>query len=411
VKASGIGRRTFVRTGVAGLAGAAIAPVLPPQPNEVHLGSDAPAAKSIHRMLGKTGIRLPIISIGAVSFDPGLYHRALELGIRHIDTAPSYRNGNHERMLGQVFKGRPRDSFVVATSFSAESYVDRIKRIFKPNIPDRAVGSLEGSLRRLGLDYVDIYYVSGACSRATTLYEPHLKVLEKLKKEGKTRFVGIATHENEPEALRAAAESKFYDVVLTVYNFRQVHRVEMKRAIGQAARAGLGVVVMKTQAGASWDADSARRVPMTAALKWALQDENVHTAIPGITTYEQLEADLAIMGNLALTEAEKADLEKVGPLPYGLGNLFCQQCRKCVPQCPLGLEIPILMRAYMYAHGYRDPVRARETLEHLDLARLPCGDCAACYVRCAMGSDVRVRSMDVFRLKDVPDESLAYRDG
>jgi predicted aldo/keto reductase-like oxidoreductase len=311
-------------------------------------------------------------------------------------------------MLGQLLKGRRRDSFVVATSVSAEPYLERLWRTFKSDAPARfLVESLEGSLRRLGLDYVDIYYLTGVCSRETTLYEPYLKVLEGLKKEGKTRFIGVATHENEPEVLRAAAERKAYDAVLTVYNFRQTYRSELQKAIGAAARAGVGIVAMKTQAGASWDRDAARMVNMTAALKWALQDENVHTAIPGITTYAQLETDLAIMGDLTLTEAEKADLERVRSLPYRLGSLFCQQCRQCVPQCPLGLEIPTLMRSYMYVHGYQDPFRAKEALEHVDLERLPCGDCSACRVRCVMGFDVRARSMDVFRLKDLSYESLA----
>jgi predicted aldo/keto reductase-like oxidoreductase len=408
MKASGIRRRTFVQTGVAGLAAAAIAPILPPQPSEVQVGAYDPGGKFIYRTLGKTGIRLPVVSIGAVSFDPGLYRRALDSGIRHIDTAPSYRNGNHERMLGQVFKSRRRDSFVVATSFSAEPYRERGKRVFKNNISTRPlIESLEGSLRRLGLDYVDIYYLSYACSRETTLYEPYIKVLEGLKKAGKTRFIGVVTHENEPEVLRSAAESRAYDVALTVYNFRQTHRAEVKKAISEAARAGLGVIVMKTQGGASWDPVSARTVNMTAALKWALQDEDVHTAIPGITTHSQLEADLAIMGNLALTEREKADLERVGSLPYEFGSLFCQQCRKCVPLCPFGVEIPTLMRSYMYAHGYRDPVKAKETLQQLDLVRLPCGDCEVCHVRCVMGFDVRARSMDVFSLKHLPCESQA----
>ena len=264
---------------------------------------------------------------------------------------------------------------------------------------------MEGSLRRLGLDYVDIYYLSYACSRETTLYEPFIATLERLKKEGKTRFIGVVTHENEPEVLRSAAESKAYDVALTVYNFRQTHRAEVKKAIGEAARAGLGVIVMKTQAGASWDRGAAA-VNMTAALKWALQDGEVHTAIPGITSFRQLEDDLAIMGNLPLTEAEKADLERIGSLPYRFGSLFCQQCRRCVPQCPFGLEIPSLMRSYMYAYGYKDPGKAREALERVELERLPCRDCPTCPVRCVMGFDVRARSRDIFRLKAGADDTV-----
>jgi len=65
--------------------------------------------------LGRTGIKVPIVGIGAVSYDQGICRRALDLGIRHIDTSSQYRNGNHEKMLGEALKGRPRDSFVIAT--------------------------------------------------------------------------------------------------------------------------------------------------------------------------------------------------------------------------------------------------------------------------------------------------------
>lgn len=405
---SHLGRRRFIKAGLAGLAGATLLPALEPQKDNSVSGAKGKARKIIYRTLGKTGIKLPILGIGAVSFDPGLYKAALDSGISHIDTAPSYQKGNHERMLGGVFKGRPRDSFVVATSYDPDRYLDPEKRVFKANVPTRPlISSLEGSLKRLQLDYVDIFYLSYACSRETTLYEPYIKALEKLKRDGKTRFIGVCTHENEPEVLRAAAESRLLDVVLTVYNFRQVHREEMKRAIAAAAAAGVGVIAMKTQAGASWDSGAARSINMIAALKWALQDKNVHTSVPGITSYEQLEADLAVMENPALTEAEKKDLERVGSLPYRFSSLFCQHCRQCVSQCPFRLDIPMLMRSYMYAYGYKRPARAKETLERIDIAELPCADCSVCRVRCAVGFDVRAKAMDIFRLKAVPEGFLA----
>ena len=97
-----------------------------------------------------------------------------------------------------------------------------------------------------------------------------MKAFEKLKTSGKARFVGVGTHSNEPEVIRAAAESGFWDVILTAYNFRQSHREDVRAAIGQAAKAGLGVVAMKTQAGVYWDG-TRRKINMKAALKWVLQ--------------------------------------------------------------------------------------------------------------------------------------------
>jgi aryl-alcohol dehydrogenase-like predicted oxidoreductase len=386
-------RRQFLKTGLAGIAGSALLPACKPQRESDAAGGKMKERKIVYRTLGKTGIHVPIVGIGAVSFDPDLYRAALDSGIRHVDTAPSYQKGNHERMLGGVFKGRPRDSFVVATSFDPDRYLDAQERVFRANAPIQPlISSLEGSLKRLGLDYVDVFYLSYACSRETTLYEPYLKALKKLKQDGKTRFIGVCTHENEPEVLRAAAESSALDVVLTVYNFRQVHREEMKRAIA---------------AGASWDSGAARRINMIAALKWVLQDENVHTSVPGITSHEQLEADLAVMENPALNEAEKKDLEQVESLPYRFSSLFCQHCRQCVAQCPHRLDIPTLMRSYMYAYGYKKPARAKEALERIDIAGLPCADCEVCLVRCAVGFDIRAKAMDIFRLKAIPEGFLA----
>ncbi|MEW6366393.1 MAG: aldo/keto reductase [Acidobacteriota bacterium] len=400
-------RRSFIATGLSCVAGATL--LHSATQSEQMTGSEGTKGrKMISRTLGRTGISLPIVSIGAVSFDPGIYRRALDLGIRHFDTAPAYRNGNHETMLGEVLRGRPRDSFVIATSFGSEVYQDRRTRTFKEDAPVKAlIESFEGSLRRLKLDYIDIYYLAWACSKETTLYRPYIDAIMKLKDQGKTRFIGVTTHENEPEVLRAAAGTTLIDVVLTVYNFRQTYREEMKKAIANAAKADVGIVAMKTQAGASWDEESARIVNMRAALKWVLSDENVHTAVPGIATYDQLEADFRVMENLALTAAEEEDLERALRVPYRTFSLFCQNCRECVAQCPHRLDIPALMRGYMYARGYKDPGKAKEALRRARITRVPCGECGQCHVTCAMGFDVRSRARDIAALIDVPDTVVA----
>jgi len=58
---------------------------------------------------------------------------------------------------------------------------------------------------------------------------------------------------------------------------------------------GLGIVAMKTQAGVYWDKEKTTPINMKAALKWALRDPNVHTAIPGFTTLDQLQTDLDVL--------------------------------------------------------------------------------------------------------------------
>ncbi|MFC2173458.1 oxidoreductase, partial [Acidobacteriota bacterium] len=188
----------------------------------------------------------------------------------------------------------------------------------------------------------------------------------------------------------------FWDVVLTAYNFRQSHREGIRSAIGQAADAGLGIVAMKTQAGVYWDRIRTRKINMKAALKWVLEDKNVHTTIPAFSTFEEMREDLSIMEDLPLTPKEKRDL-KLGE-PEKLSGFYCQQCRRCLAQCRSGVDIPTLMRSHMYAFGHRQPKKAIDTLRAWTTADVACTDCRRCDVRCANGFDVQSRALDMARL-------------
>jgi predicted aldo/keto reductase-like oxidoreductase len=187
--------------------------------------------------------------------------------------------------------------------------------------------------------------------------------------------------------IRAAVQSKAWDVVVTAYNFRQSHRDEVARAIAEADAAGLGVIAMKTQAAVYWDRSRLRKINMKAALKWVLQNEQVHTTIPAFSNYDELREDLEVLEAPALTPAERADLG-LGEAA-GLPGVFCQQCGRCLPQCPAGMNVPALMRASMYAFGYQQPERARQVLHAWTRNDVTCVSCRRCNVRCALGLDVR----------------------
>jgi uncharacterized protein len=227
--------------------------------------------------------------------------------------------------------------------------------------------------------------------------------MAKLKKEGKTRWVGVSTHGNEPEVMDAVVDGKFYDVVLTAYNFKQDHQQEMNRALARAAGAGIGIVAMKTMAGGFLDKLHITRVNTQAALKWVLQNENVHTTIPGVTSFDQLESNLAVMNDLTLNETEKKDLG----MSMKLEGMYCQSCGKCLRQCPQQLPIPDFMRAYMYAYGYRNLALAQELISELKLHAGDCRDCGNCTVHCAKGFSVAEKITDVSRLSNVPWEFLS----
>ncbi len=353
----------------------------------------------IYRTLGKTGIKLPVINMGVMLTDnPNLVRVALESGVVMLDTAQVYQRGQNVGMIAEVLKGRPRGSYVLAT----KAYLPRNQTTglydTQEATEDAFLKKVDSSLKNLGLDYVDIYYHHNVSKKESALYEPIIKALEKVKKAGKARFVGITTHMNEPEVIHAAVDSKFYDVILTTYNFQQKHRAEMRQAIARAAQAGIGIVAMKAVRGASQQAPTIKNIP--ASFKWILQDPNVHTIITGFTTFEHIKMDLAVMENPTLTDDEKKDLQKEA----SISGLYCQGCRQCLGQCPEHLPIPDLMRAYMYTYDYRNLVHAQDLVLSLNLPDRVCEDCDSCPVRCSIGFNVSAKVRDVARLRNVPLE-------
>ena len=395
-------RRQFIVGGLSGLAMAGLAPgrlgAAEAVPN--------PDPDIVIRKLGATGLELPLVSMGVMNADnPNLVAAALDSGIKMLDTAHYYQRGRNEEMVGKVIKDRSRDGFVVATKARA-STVDR-SEVQDSNKATREseesfIQKVELSLERLQTDYVDILYLHSCKSREDALDEMALSAMQTLKKQGKIRHIGVSTHSNQAEVIEAALESGVYEVVLTAYNFQTKNREELERAMERAAAKGLGVVAMKTQAGVFWDKERTQPIPMKAALRWALRQDYVHTAIPGFTTFDQLEDDLLVMKEPTLTTEEAASLET----QEKLAGLYCQQCGTCLDQCPADLDIPVLMRGYMYAHGYRNLLSAKDVVNGLGRGDLPCATCESCSVNCPQDFDVRERALDVARIGKVPDDFL-----
>ncbi|MBU2262931.1 MAG: hypothetical protein KKF02_13580 [Proteobacteria bacterium] len=140
-----------------------------------------------------------------------------------------------------------------------------------------------------------------------------------------------------------------------------------------------------------------------AALKWVLQDPNVHTIVPGFTTFDQMDVDLAVMEDVGLSDSEKKDLLQEASLP----GLYCQGCRECLGQCVARLPIPDLMRAYMYVYDYRNLGMAQDLVVSLALPSRVCEDCSLCPVNCAVGFSVREKIRDIARLREIPSEFIA----
>ena len=158
-----------------------------------------------YRTLGRTGIKVSPYALGAMMFgavgNPDhddsikIIHRGLDAGINVVDTADMYSHGESEEIVGKALKGR-RDDVVLATK--ARFPVDYDPRGATPVVPNRSgasrswlIRALEGSLRRLGTDHVDLFQVHQP--DPDTDIEETLSVLTDLVRAGKVRAIGTSS--------------------------------------------------------------------------------------------------------------------------------------------------------------------------------------------------------------------------
>jgi predicted aldo/keto reductase-like oxidoreductase len=346
------------------------------------LSAESRSGLLLQRTLGRTGLTLPIVSMGVMNADiPGLIRRSYELGIRHFDTAAVYQNGRNEEMVGAVIKEMGiRDKVIISTKQGTRASFQNT-----PEFRKRFIDGVEASLKRLQMDHVDILYHHGVDSADHAKGEGQIEALQTLKKQGKTRFIGISTHDTVP-VLNAVMPLNVFDVALVTINYAMAHDAEKLATIEKAAKSGIGIVAMKTQAGGTVrpDANLPKELPpesQTALLKWVLNHDFITTAIPGFSTYDHLEQDFSVATNLAYTEPEKKFLADKAFLAQAE---FCQQCGQCREDCPHRVDIPALMRSHMYAVQYRNTRMAHQLLSKTEPGNGldACRACASCRAQC-----------------------------
>jgi uncharacterized protein len=368
-------RRSFL---VAGLAVPVVAeakalvpqaaPAAPPA-----LPSKPPAIRK--RKLGKTGMEVTEVAFGCmITSDQSVIERAADLGVNLFDTARGYQGGNNERLVGAALKGR-RDKVHISTKSTATTRED-------------ALAHLDESLKQLGTDHVDIWYLHGK-SKAADLKDELLEAQQVAKQAGKIRFAGVSLHSGHAEVIPAAIAKKL-DVVLVTYNFTMADRND---ALMQSLHdAGVGVVAMKVMAGGRGPEAVALRDKLAAqggllaALKWTLRKPFVHATIPSTTDMAQLDENLKAMGE----PWSDADQQKLVARLERIRRDYCSMCGQCEGSCPKGLPVADLLRYLTYAEGYGQFALGREQFLSLPAALrdVRCSDCTSCPVHCPNGVQI-----------------------
>jgi len=378
-------RREFLKIGLAGTASVILGGSALSDAAEQYVPSEpGPFAfpKPVYRTLGRTGLKVTVVSFGAMATpDPEVIRIAIDHGLNYIDTARKYLGGKNEEIVGKAVKGI-RDKAYIAT-----------KTLPTSQSKEDIIRDVETSLKTLGTDYIDIIQLHNLTEKQRIFIPETREALIKLKAQGKVRFLGVTTHKNQAEVLNAVVDDRerFFDTALVAYNFKS--EKEVADAIERAAKAGVGIIAMKTQAGGYETKELGTISPHQAALKWALQNKYVSNAIPGMKDLSQLKEDIAVMG-MPFGYADRRVLERYSA---AIDNRYCRLCGKCEDTCPMGVDISTVNRSLMYAEGaYRDCELAFSTYREIrpSLSASACLECSArdtrgaCIAKCANGLNI-----------------------
>lgn len=319
------------------------------------------------RKLGKTGIEVPILSLGTV-FDlvdnQVILKSALQWGVNYWDTATNYAGGNSELGIGKFLAQKPEmreKLFIVSKPPDLRTPVPDLADVEK---------QLQDSLKRMNTNYIDLYLAVHGLRNPDQLTNELKQWIEKTKKRGVIKFSGFSTHRNMAQCLTSAARLNWIDAIMTKYDFRLMQNAEMQAGIEACNKAGIGLIAIKTQA---------RRQKITtkedkklaghflkrgfteaqAKLKAVLEDERISSAAVGMQNVAILTSNVAaVLDKTKLTQADKAVFKEYAAAScsgYCAGCAYI--CESALPDVPY---ISDIMRYLMYYNSYGEQARARE---------------------------------------------------
>ena len=249
-----------------GLAWAGLSSIRDPEQLWAALQND-PAqqkGKMFYRKLGKTGLMISEVAFnGAFCEDTSVLSYAMDHGLNYVDTSPEY--GNSEEVIGKILSLRRNDLYV-GTKWEIQENMN----------PKKLEDSVMMSLKRLNIDTIDIIQVWAARRKSQVLFEPMFEVFDKLKKDGKVRFLGLSTHINSEDVVRAAIDCERYDMMTILYNYN--NRETMGPLVKEAAAKNIGIIAQFIEGGMD-QIPGQQSGTRRGALEWVLSNPGIASAI------------------------------------------------------------------------------------------------------------------------------------
>jgi predicted aldo/keto reductase-like oxidoreductase len=333
------------------------------------------------RILGKTGWEISIIGFGAIKLPllsqkecDVLLNRAIDGGINFVDTADCY--GDSEEKIGRALRQR-RKEFYLSTKID-EREANGVSR------------KLERCLHRLKTDWIDLalYHDVRGAEYERLFDSGGLEALEKAKKQGRIREIGISIHGSIP-MMRRAIDSGAFAALMIAYSAFDEDRLAAD-LLPTAHERKVGLIAMKPLGGGRL-ADhyiNRRRSFIRGeslaqiSLRYVLSNTHITCAIPGMMELRELDENLQVG-----RKPKGLDVDEIRELIKIVGEAgkgFCRNCGYCLP-CPEGVPIPDILRfeGYYIRYGLKD--WAREQYQSLPVKADACTGCEQCMELCPYG--------------------------
>lgn len=369
-----INRRNFLRT--AGLVGVGSVIAGTKADAADANGPNAPAMPQVpvqkvpKRKLGKTGIDVPVLSLGlGRPAEPAVLRQSLDWGVNYWDTSLVAGNGMSEQSIGEFIAKNPdrrKDIFLV-TKESKSKTVDDLEKC------------LQTSLKRLNTTYIDLYFGVYMVNDMARFTDDVKKWAENAKKRGAIKHFGFTTHQNMPQCLMAASKLDWIDAIMTSYNFRLSQDKQMQDAIDACNKAGIGLIAMKTQgmrqrgstadpnaAAAEAEADKKMLAHFLdkgftegqAKIKAVMDDQRFGTVCSAMSSTTMLMTNIAVALDKAKLAAD--DMDVLRQYAQATCRGYCAGCAHICEPAASSVPVGDIMRALMYHDSYGDIAHAKE---------------------------------------------------
>lgn len=346
-----------------------------------------------YRPLGKTGLQVSDIAAGSTRLhnnpEPVRFlNNLLDRGVNYIDASPDYAPES-EAIIKEAIAGRDRSELVLATKFCTSA-----GHLRQGSSVQEYMQSMEGALTRLGTDYIDVAHIHSCDSVDRLMDENVHEAVDRLREQGKVRFMGVSTHTPDLELIaNTAIDSGRFDVMMLAYHHGAWPH--QQQIIERAAAEGIGIVAMKTLKGAKHnglaDFRKERDSYTQAAFKWVLSNPSVSNLVISFHNDQHLDEYLYASGQ-SLTANDVAVLEKYDQLISGT-HCF-QHCNACQGACPDAIPIHDVLRHRMYFEDYGDQKQAMQLYANLQQNAAACLTCSApCTGACPEGIPIRERML------------------